>query len=128
VARVADVTALVLAPGFGDDIQVIKAGVMEIADVFVLNKADEPGIEKLEKDCRDAGRPVVRCVALTGEGVAAVLAAVRGNRLSRDASVQTGVFACRRCIAIGWRHGCRRRNCSERPNVWRLAKPILTRS
>jgi LAO/AO transport system kinase len=88
VARVADVTALVLAPGFGDDIQVIKAGVMEIADVFVLNKADEPGIEKLEKDCRDAGRPVVRCVALTGEGVAAVLAAVRGNRLSRDASVQ----------------------------------------
>jgi LAO/AO transport system kinase len=88
VARVADLTALVLAPGFGDDIQVIKAGVMEIADVFVLNKADEPGIEKLEKDCQDAGRPVVRCVALTGEGVAAVLAAVRGNRLSRDASVQ----------------------------------------
>jgi LAO/AO transport system kinase len=88
VARVADVTALVLAPGLGDDVQAIKAGVMEIADVFVLNKADQPGVEKLEKDLREAGRPVVRCVASTGEGVAAVLSAVGGSALSRDRGVQ----------------------------------------
>jgi LAO/AO transport system kinase len=88
VARVADVTALVLAPGLGDDVQAIKAGVMEIADVFVLNKADQPGVEKLENDLREAGRPVVRCVASTGEGVAAVLSAVGGSALSRDRGVQ----------------------------------------
>ncbi|HWF46908.1 MAG TPA: methylmalonyl-CoA epimerase, partial [Bryobacteraceae bacterium] len=52
IAGMADVTVVVLAPGSGDDVQAIKAGVMEIADVFVINKADLPGAERLEQDIR----------------------------------------------------------------------------
>ena len=48
VARLADVTVVVLVPGMGDDVQAIKAGIMEIADVFVINKADQPGADRLE--------------------------------------------------------------------------------
>ena len=50
VARLADVTLLLLVPQMGDEIQVFQAGVMEIADVFVVNKADLPGADRLEQD------------------------------------------------------------------------------
>src|SRR5436305_1176362 len=50
IARLADVTIVVLVPGTGDDVQAIKAGIMEIADVFVINKSDLPGAEKLERE------------------------------------------------------------------------------
>ncbi len=50
IARLADVTLVVLVPGMGDDVQAIKAGIMEIADVFVINKADLPGADKLERE------------------------------------------------------------------------------
>ena len=52
IARLADVTLVVLTPGMGDDVQAIKAGIMEIADVFVINKADLPGAEKLERELK----------------------------------------------------------------------------
>jgi LAO/AO transport system kinase len=52
VGDLADVTVVVLAPGLGDDVQVLKAGVMEIANIFAINKADLPGAEKLEHDLR----------------------------------------------------------------------------
>jgi LAO/AO transport system kinase len=52
IARLADVTVVVLVPGMGDDVQAIKAGIMEIADVFAINKADLPGAERLEQDIR----------------------------------------------------------------------------
>ena len=79
VARLADATVLVLAPGMGDDIQTFKAGVMEIADVFVVNKADCSQAARLEQELTamlsislnaDGWRPpIVRTVATTGEGV-----------------------------------------------------------
>ena len=78
VASLADVTVLVLVPGLGDDVQAMKAGIMEIGDMIVLNKADRPGIDQLESAVRaslemiPAGRPVpsvVRCSATTGEGM-----------------------------------------------------------
>lgn len=78
VAGLADITLLVLVPGLGDDVQVMKAGIMEIGDVIVLNKADRPGIDQLESAVRagidllpaDAARPaVIRCSAETGEGL-----------------------------------------------------------
>ena len=62
IAKLADVTVVVLVPGMGDDVQAIKAGIMEIADVFVINKADQPGADRLEREirrskaCRAAGR------------------------------------------------------------------------
>lgn len=52
IAGMADVTVVVLAPGFGDDVQAIKAGIMETADVFAINKADLPGAERVEQDIR----------------------------------------------------------------------------
>jgi LAO/AO transport system kinase len=50
VARAADCVAVVLVPGMGDDIQAIKAGILEIADLFVINKADRPGAERVQAD------------------------------------------------------------------------------
>jgi LAO/AO transport system kinase len=77
VASVADATLLVLVPGTGDDVQAMKAGIMEIGDLIVLNKADRPGIDQLESSVRAAldlapqeRRPaVVKCSVLTGEGL-----------------------------------------------------------
>jgi LAO/AO transport system kinase len=87
IARLADVTLVVLVPGMGDDVQAIKAGIMEIADVFVINKADLPGAEKLERELtsyltlshRPDGwsPPIVHTVANEGKGIAETLAAAR---------------------------------------------------
>ena len=86
IAALADVTVLVLVPGLGDDVQSLKAGVMEIADIFVVNKNDLPGADRVEMEIlamQGLGAhdeqwlpPVVRTVASTGEGVEALLAAV----------------------------------------------------
>ncbi|HLQ78536.1 MAG TPA: methylmalonyl Co-A mutase-associated GTPase MeaB [Terriglobia bacterium] len=48
IVKLADVSVVVLVPGMGDDIQALKAGIMEIGDVFVINKCDRPGVEKME--------------------------------------------------------------------------------
>ncbi len=77
VAALADVTVVVLVPGMGDDVQAIKAGVMEIADIFVINKADRPGAEQTQREIEgmlSLGHgeivPVIqRTVAIRGEGV-----------------------------------------------------------
>ncbi len=88
VAGLADATLVVLVPGMGDDVQALKAGIMEIADVYVLNKADQPGIEKLQSEVefllglahRPDGwqPPIVRTVAHEGAGIAEVLEKARG--------------------------------------------------
>jgi len=79
VARLADATVLLLVPGMGDDIQTFKAGVMEIADLYVVNKADRPGADRIEQEVSamlsltsrpDGWRPpVVKTVATTGQGI-----------------------------------------------------------
>jgi LAO/AO transport system kinase len=82
ISSLADVTVLVLTPGMGDDVQAMKAGIMEIADLFVINKADLPGAERLEQEIRTMQglsdseiriAPVRRTVATTGQGVDDVL-------------------------------------------------------
>jgi LAO/AO transport system kinase len=90
IARLANVTLVVLAPGMGDDVQALKAGIMEIADVFVINKADLPGADKLELEIKAslslAHRPdgwvppIVKTVANDGQGTGDVLAAVREHQ------------------------------------------------
>ena len=87
IARLADVTVVVLVPGMGDDVQAIKAGIMEIADVFVINKSDQPGADRLEHEIKAIQSlsvrkdgwtpPVVRAVATEGKGISETLAAVR---------------------------------------------------
>ena len=85
VVKLADVVLVVLTPGQGDDIQAFKAGIMEIADIFVLNKADSPGADRLEKQLRamlelglkDKSLPaVVKTVATEGRGTKELAAAV----------------------------------------------------
>jgi len=79
VARSADVVAVVLVPGMGDDIQAIKAGILEIADLFVINKADRPGADRVEADLaymlslvadEERGAPeILQTVAVRDEGL-----------------------------------------------------------
>ena len=79
IARLADITLVVLVPGMGDDVQSLKAGVMEIADIFVINKADREGADRVEQEIRALQSlatthtawtpPIVRTIATTGEGI-----------------------------------------------------------
>ena len=86
IVRLADVTVVVLVPGLGDDVQSIKAGILEIADIFVVNKSDREGADRVEREIRAMQSlgghgegwvpPVVRTVATTGEGTAALAEAI----------------------------------------------------
>jgi LAO/AO transport system kinase len=70
IARLAQVTVVVLVPGMGDDVQAIKAGIMEIADIFVINKSDLPGAGQVERDLRaEVHKPILRTVATDAKGV-----------------------------------------------------------
>ena len=78
VVKLADIVLVILIPGAGDEIQAFKAGIMEIADIFVLNKADSPDAEKTERQLKamldlgfegDTMPPIVKTVATEGEGV-----------------------------------------------------------
>lgn len=107
IARLADVTVVVLAPGFGDDIQAVKAGIMEIADVFAINKADLPGAERLEQEIRamqslgspldrSNAAPLRRVVATEREGIVDLLSAVRTIHEKRGSqSTRTEIWATR---------------------------------
>jgi len=97
IAGKADTTIVVVNPGWGDSVQANKAGLMEIADVFVINKADRKGVEDTRRDLMqmldlselpdDAWRPpIVPTVATTGEGVADVWDAVLAHRAHAERS------------------------------------------
>jgi len=86
IVRLADITILILVPGMGDDVQTIKAGIMEIADIFAINKSDRDGAERVEREIRAlqslATRndgwtpPIVKTVASEGKGIKELAAAV----------------------------------------------------
>lgn len=82
IARLADVVVLTLVPGMGDDVQSLKAGVMEIADVFAVNKSDCDGADRVAAEVvamlglSGAAIPVVQTVATTGKGIDALMMAV----------------------------------------------------
>jgi LAO/AO transport system kinase len=86
IVRLADITVVILVPGMGDDVQTIKAGIMEIADIFVVNKSDREGAERVEREIRAmqslATRsdnwtpPIVKTVATEGTGVKELAAAI----------------------------------------------------
>jgi LAO/AO transport system kinase len=91
IVALADTTVVLLAPGMGDGIQAAKAGILEVADVFVVNKADRDGADQTVRDLRHAlslGRresgpswrqPIVRTVATTGEGADGLMTALEGH-------------------------------------------------
>jgi len=79
IMRLADVTVVILVPGMGDDVQTIKAGIMEIADIFVINKSDREGAEHVEREIRTLQSlalrndgwtpPIVKTIAGQGVGI-----------------------------------------------------------
>ncbi len=87
IVKLAEISIVVLVPGMGDDIQALKAGIMEIGDIFVINKCDRPGVEKMERAIlgllslghRADGwqPPIVKTTATKGEGVAELLDAIQ---------------------------------------------------
>jgi LAO/AO transport system kinase len=79
IVRLADVTVVILVPGMGDDVQTIKAGIMEIADIFVINKSDREGADRVEREIRSMQSlairsdkwtpPIIKTVATDGKGI-----------------------------------------------------------
>ena len=79
IVRLADITIVILVPGMGDDVQSIKAGIMEIADIFVINKSDRDGADRVEREIRALQSlairsdhwtpPIVKTVASEGKGI-----------------------------------------------------------
>jgi LAO/AO transport system kinase len=90
IVRLADCTLVLLVPGMGDDVQNMKAGLMEIADIFVLNKSDREGVERLEAELeamlqlapeRNGWKPkIVRTVATENKGVGELTSAIADYR------------------------------------------------
>jgi LAO/AO transport system kinase len=99
IVGTADVSLVVLVPGLGDEVQALKAGIMEIADVFVVNKADRDGVERVVAEIEsmlslageDGARPaVVKTVATRGEGTGALLDEVLAFHARAEASGALG--------------------------------------
>ncbi len=95
VAGLADTTLVVLAPGFGDAVQVAKAGILEVADVFVVNKADKDGADAVARDLRQMlhlgaatawSVPVVATVAERAQGIDRLVEAIARHRAHLEAS------------------------------------------
>ena len=110
IVRLADITIVILVPGMGDDVQSIKAGIMEIADIFVINKADREGADRVEREIRAMQSlahartdnwtpPVVKTIANDGTGVPALAQAIESYEKFLDSS-EVG----RRRRAENWRN------------------------
>ncbi|MEO7557116.1 MAG: methylmalonyl Co-A mutase-associated GTPase MeaB [Acidimicrobiales bacterium] len=108
VAATADTTIVVVNPGWGDAVQAAKAGLLEIADVFVINKADRPGADQAQRDLEHVltlasgptdrwTPPIVATVATEGRGVDEVLHAVRAHRAWL---AEEGRFDAKRAVRV----------------------------
>ena len=93
----ADTTIVVVNPGWGDSVQAAKAGLLEIGDVFVVNKADRPGVDETVRDLtqmlelggeRPWSVPIIPTVASTGEGIDPLWAAIEAHRAHMETSGQ----------------------------------------
>ena len=102
VAGKADTTVVVVTPGWGDSVQANKAGLMEVADVFVINKADRPGVQETRRDLQQmldlsgeglADVPIVATIGSTGDGVDLLWDAIVAHR---DHAASTGLLERRR--------------------------------
>ena len=112
IAQLADVTVVVLVPGLGDDVQALKAGILEIADLFAINKADLAGAERLEQEIRamqslgsaserENAAPVRRVVANSGTGIEelwSVVTDVSRKRSRKNAQAETWIVRLRELL------------------------------
>jgi LAO/AO transport system kinase len=94
VAATCDTVVVVVNPGWGDAVQANKAGLLEIADVLVINKADRPGVQETARDLRlmlqlsgtlEWTPPILKTVASSGEGVAGLFDAIASHRAHLEA-------------------------------------------
>lgn len=108
IARLADTTVLVLVPGLGDGVQSLKAGTLEIADIFVVNKADLPGAGQVVRDLRVMQRlvagavepaPILSTVATTSEGIEELLRGILEHRRQLEATGRLAERAQLRLLA-----------------------------
>jgi LAO/AO transport system kinase len=104
IAGLADTTLVLLAPGMGDGIQAAKAGILEVGDIYVVNKADRDGADQVRRELRSMlavgdrpegawGPPILKTVASRGEGLAELVEAVDAHRAWLEDS---GALATRR--------------------------------
>lgn len=101
IVKTAQVNLVVLVPGMGDEIQTLKAGVMEIADLFVINKADREGVLRVERELQalvsmksrpDGWQPpILKTIATRGEGIEQLVQAIEEYRTFRARSPQNGL-------------------------------------
>ncbi len=109
IVKAADISVVVLVPGMGDDIQAIKAGIMEIGDVFVINKADREGVLRTEKELEALlslahrpdfwNSPIVKTVATENKGIEDLSKAIEGYKEFQE----TGENLERRKAIAKWR-------------------------
>lgn len=110
IAKTADVCVVVLVPGMGDDVQTMKAGIMEIGDVLVINKADRDGVLRTEKELEAllslAARtdewqpPIVKTIAIENKGIEDLASAIEGSRVFQR---QAPASSERRTAIARWR-------------------------
>jgi len=109
IVKTADVCVVVLVPGMGDDVQTMKAGIMEIGDIFVINKADREGTLRTEKELQalltfaahdEIQSPIVKTVATENKGIEDLAVAIEHSRKSREGQ---SVAAGRRHAIARWR-------------------------
>ena len=110
IVKTADVSVVVLVPGMGDDIQAIKAGIMEIGDVFVINKADRDGVLRTEKELEALlslahrpdmwNPPIVKTVATESRGIVELASAIEAYR---EFQKGTDESRARRAQVARWR-------------------------
>jgi len=108
IAGNADTTLVVLNPGWGDSVQAAKAGLLEIGDIFVVNKADRPGVSETIRDLTqmlelgdDRGweAPILATVGSTGEGIAELWQAIRDHRAYLESSGLVAELRSKRLVA-----------------------------
>ena len=114
IVRTADVSVVILVPGTGDEVQALKAGIMEIADIFVVNKADRDGADRLVTSVEsnlslqtyaegEWRPPILKTEATTGRGVPELWTAIQAYRrhsdgaTSQDASRRAASSGCASC-------------------------------
>jgi LAO/AO transport system kinase len=134
VAGIADTTLVVMAPGMGDGVQMIKAGIMEIADVFVVNKADLPGYERTVQEIRSMQNmgpklgwkpPIIPTIASRAEGIAELRQAVDRHQAYLASSGEGGERRRRRLeeeaadLVAEWSRSAARRLLREDPKLRR---------
>jgi LAO/AO transport system kinase len=114
IVKTADVSVVVLVPGMGDDIQAIKAGIMEIGDVFVINKADREGVLRTEKELEALltlamrpdhwNPPIVKTIAIENKGIEDLAAAIESykdfQKETPDSKIRREAIACWRIMEL----------------------------